>query len=241
MNRIAQESYSKALGMSRDEIADMLRQQEFFAAAGATDLKTFKERVAQMEKAGTLQSDFVSKLSEEQAQYFLSSTATEKIASFMEKIRQSFASLLSSDQFKSFLDTFLNKLADPNFLTGIINKITGFVSIILKAVAAVVDVADVVGNVLSLGNFDVDNSIAGNIRSYADSLGSVSIGGAVANSQAGANMGTGAAGTSAPVTIGGAPQAINLTVQTVIDDHGRKAEQRMQRNPRADIKTGNIQ
>jgi hypothetical protein len=241
MNRIAQESYSKALGMSRDEIADMLRQQEFFAAAGATDLKTFKERVSQMEKAGTLQSDFVSKLSEEQAQYFLSSTATEKIASFMEKIRQSFASLLSSDQFKSFLDTFLNKLGDPNFLTGIINKITGFVSIILKAVAAVVDVADVVGNVLSLGKFNVDNSIAGNIRSYADSLGSMSIGGAVANSQASANMGTMAAGTSAPATVGGAPQAINLTVQTVIDDHGRKAEQRMQRNPRADIKTGNIQ
>ena len=240
MNRIAQESYSKALGMSRDEIADMLRQQEFFAAAGATDLKTFKERVSQMEKAGTLQSDFVSKLSEEQAQYFLSSTATEKIASFMEKIRQSFASLLSSDQFKSFLDTFLNKLGDPNFLTGIINKITGFVSIILKAVAAVVDVADVVGNVLSLGKFNVDNSIAGNIRSYADSLGSMSIGGAVANSQAGANVGTAAAGTSAPAAAG-SPQAINLTVQTVIDDHGRKAEQRMQRNPRADIKTGNIQ
>ena len=227
--------------MSRDEIADMLRQQEFFAAVGAKDLKTFKERISQMEKAGTLQSDFVSKLSEEQAQYFLSSTATEKIASFMEKIRQSFASLLSSDQFKSFLDTFLNKLADPNFLTGIINKITGFVSIILKAVAAVVDVADVVGNVLSLGRFNVDNSIAENIRSYANSLGGVSIGGAVANSQVGTNMGTGAAGTSASAAGGGSPQAINLTVQAVLDDHARKAELRMQRNPKADIKTGNIQ
>jgi len=241
MNRIAQESYSKALGMSRDEIADMLRQQEFFAAAGATDLKTFKERISQMEKAGTLQSDFVSKLSEEQAQYFLSSTATEKIASFMEKIRQSFASLLSSEQFKSFLDTFLNKLADPNFLTGIINKITGFISIILKAVAAIVDVADVVGNIFSLGNVDIDNAIPNTIRSYANSLGGVSIGGAVANSQVGANMGTGAAGTSTSAAGGGSPQAINLTVQAVLDDHARKAELRMQRNPKADIKTGNIQ
>jgi hypothetical protein len=242
MNRIAQESYSKALGMSRDEIADMLRQQEFFAAAGATDLKTFKERVAQMEKAGTLQKDFVSKLSEEQAQYFLSSTATENIASFMEKIRQSFASLLSSEQFKSFLDVFLNKLSDPNFLTDVINKITGFVSIMIKAIAGIVDVADVVGNVFSFGKLDIDNSIPDTIRSYANSLGSVSIGGAVASSQTGgANASTVGAGTSAPATVAGSPQAINLTVQTVVDDHGRKAEQRMLRNPRADIKTGNIQ
>ena len=242
MNRIAQESYSKALGMSRDEIADMLRQQEFFAAAGATDLKTFKERVAQMEKAGTLQKDFVSKLSEEQAQYFLSSTATENIASFMEKIRQSFASLLSSEQFKSFLDVFLNKLSDPNFLTDVINKITGFVSIMIKAIAGIVDVADVVGNVFSFGKLNIDNSIPDTIRSYANSLGSVSIGGAVASSQtSGANASAVGAGTSAPATVAGSPQAINLTVQTVVDDHGRKAEQRMQRNPRADIKTGNIQ
>ena len=242
MNRIAQESYSKALGMSRDEIADMLRQQEFFAAAGATDLKTFKERVAQMEKAGTLQKDFVSKLSEEQAQYFLSSTATENIASFMEKIRQSFASLLSSEQFKSFLDVFLNKLSDPNFLTDVINKITGFVSIMIKAIAGIVDVADVVGNVFSFGKLDIDNSIPDTIRSYANSLGTVSIGGAVASSQTGgANASTVGAGTSAPATVAGSPQAINLTVQTVVDDHGRKAEQRMLRNPRADIKTGNIQ
>jgi hypothetical protein len=219
----------------------MLRQQEFFAAAGATDLKTFKEKVIQMEKAGTLQSDFISKLSEEQAQYFLSSTATEKIASFMEKIRQSFASLLSNEQFKSFLDVFLNKLSDPNFLTDVINKISGFASAILKTIAAVIDGLDYVVRFTTLGLGDIDNKIPESIRSYADSLGSVSIGGAVASSQVGANVPAVGTGTPAPATAAGSPQAINLTVQTVIDDHGRKAEQRMQRNPRADIKTGNIQ
>jgi len=225
--------------MSRDEIADMLRQQELFAAAGAKDLKTYKERIMQMERAGTLQSEFVSKLSEEQAQYFLSSTATEKIASFMEKIRQSFAALLSSDQFKSFLDTFLNKLSDPNFLTGIINKITGFVKIMLQAVAAVVDVADVVGNVLSFGKFDIDNKIPDSIRSYANSLGSLSIGNNVAASQVGTNATTPAGVTSAP-TAAGSPQAINLTVQTVVDDHAKRTEIRMKQAPKIDTKTGKI-
>ena len=239
MNRIAQESYAKALGMSRDEIADMLRQQEFFAAAGATDLKTFKERVAQMEKAGTLQTDFINKLGEEQAQYFLSSTATEKIAAFVEKIRQSFAQLLGSDQFKSFLDTFLNKLADPNFLTGIINKITGFVSLMLKAVAAIIDVADVVGKVFSFGALDIDNRLPDSIRSYANSIGGMSIGGQVAASSVSAGAGSFGATPSAGASSGAAsPQAINLTVQTVVDDHARKMEQRIGLAPQGDYKTG---
>jgi hypothetical protein len=160
----------------------------------------------------------------------------------MEKIRQSFASLLSNEQFKSFLDVFLNKLSDPNFLTDVINKITGFASAILKTIAAVIDGLDYVVRFTTLGLGDIDNKIPESIRSYADSLGSVSIGGAVASSQtSAANASAVGAGTSAPATVAGSPQAINLTVQTVIDDHGRKAEQRMQRNPRADIKTGNIQ
>lgn len=238
MNRIAQESYAKALGMSRDEIADMLRQQEFFAAAGATDLKTFKEKVAAMEKAGTLQTEFINKLGEEQAQYFLSSTATEKIAAFVEKIRQGFAQLLGSDQFKSFLDTFLNKLADPNFLTGIINKITGFVSLMLKAVAAIIDVADVVGKVFSFGALDIDNAIPQSIRSYANSIGGMSIGGQVAASTASAGAGSFGAPSSTAGAGNTSPQAINLTVQTVVDDHARKMEQRISLAPKADLQTG---
>ena len=234
MNRIAQESYAKALGMSRDEIADMLRQQEFFAAAGATDLKTFKEKVAQMERAGTLQSEFLNKLNEEQAQYFLSSTATEKIANFMEKIRQSFAQLLSSDQFKMLIDSFMNKLSDPNFLTGIINKLTGFVSLMLNSLAAVIDVLDAVGNFFGK---DISDKYANSIRSYANSIGTMSVGGKVASSQASVGGGT----FGAPVTAS-APspnlQAINLTVQAVVDDHARKVEQRIGLAPQSDYKTG---
>jgi len=236
MNRISQESYAKALGMSRDEIADMLRQQEMFAAAGATDLKTFKMRVAEMERAGTLQSEFLSKLGEEQAQLFLNSTATEKIANFFDKIKQSFATLLSSEGFKSFIDTFLNKLADPNFITGIINKLSTFVSLLLNAVAAIVDAADVVANAFSLGSVDISNDIPNKIRSYANSLGSVSIGGKVASAQV-STAGVGSA-TVSGVAASSTGQAINLTVQTVVDDHARKAEQRISMAPKADYQTG---
>lgn len=238
MNRIAQESYAKALNMSRDEIADMLRQQELFAAAGATDLKTFKEKITQMEKAGTLQSEFVNKLNEEQAQYFLSSTATEKIANFMEKIRQSFAQLLGSDQFKAFLDAFLNKLADPNFLTGIINKLTSFVSLLLKSLAAIVDMADVVANAVSFGKVDIDNSLPNELRSLANSMGSFSVEGKVASSQASANAFGQAA--PAPVANNKAPQAYNIMFQGVVEDNARRMENRILLMSDSDMQTGNF-
>lgn len=246
MNRISQESIAGALKMSRDEIADMLRKQEIFAAAGATDLKTFKERVAQMEKAGTLQSEFLSKLNEEQSQYFLSSTATEKIANFMEKIRQSFAQLLSSDQFKAFLDTFLNKLSDPNFLTGIINKISSFVSLLLKAIASVVDVADVVGNVFSLGFVNIPNSIPKGIRAMAESLdaqtlspiaSTVSVGNTAAASQIKSSPSQNGSTAMAKQPV--VNNIINVP-KSIIEDHTTSLTARIKRSPERDGSTGII-
>jgi translation initiation factor RLI1 len=161
--------------MSRDEIADMLKQQELFAAAGAKTQKQFKENIILMQQRGTLQSDFLSKLSEEQAQLFLNSTATETIAAFLDKIRQSFANLLNSPEFKSFIDAVIVKLSDPNFINNIINQISGFVSVLLKAVAAVVDGADYAVRILSLGFGDISNEIPNQIRRYANEIGSVSL------------------------------------------------------------------
>lgn len=250
MNRFSQESIAAALKMSRDELADMLRQQEMFAAAGATDLKTFKERISQMEKAGSLQSDFLNKLSEEQAQYFLSSTATEKIANFIEKIRQSFAQLLSSDQFKAFLDTFLNKLSDPNFLTGIINKISSFVSLLLKAIAGVVDVVDAVGNVVGLGGLlfkSIPNSVPQGIRAIAESLDSqsisaipstVSVGSNVAASQTKSSAMTNATAATSKQQ-GGMPVVVN-SPNIVIEDYTTSLTARINRSPERDYSTGII-
>lgn len=248
MSRIDQEALSEATKLSRDEIANMLRDQEMFAAATATDLKTFKERITQMERAGTLQSEFLDKLSEEQAQYFLSSTATEKIANFMEKIRQSFAQLLSNDQFKSFLDTILTKLGDPNFLNNIINKLTSFVSLLLKAVAGVLDTADVVGRVLTLGIVDpIDNSVIKNIRGIAEGMdaqrmtpmpSTVSVGSNVAASQIKSMPMINATPATAKQQAG-MPVVVN-SPNIVIEDHTTSLTARINRSPERDYSTGII-
>lgn len=237
-NRLIQESLADATGMTRDEIADMLKQQELFAKAGATDLKTFKERIVQMERAGTLQEDFISKLSEEQAQLFLNSTATERIASFFDKIRQSFANLLNNEAFKGFIDTIITKLSDPNFINGIISKLTNFVSLLLKAVAAIVDAADVAANVLSLGTVDISNRIPGQIKAIANQIGGVSLTGNVLRTQ---TAGTGTGQTTTVAGGGFGSPTINVIANTTVEDHAKTAHVRYSMAPRMDQKTGQMQ
>lgn len=235
-NRLIQEAYADATHMSRDEIADMLKQQELFAKAGATDLKTYRERIAQMEKAGSLQRDFISLLSEEDAQNFLRSTALEKIASFMDKIKQGFANLLNNPEFKSFIDKIMTSLQDPNFINGIINKISTFVSLLLHAVAGIVDAADVAANVFSGGFFDIDNKIPGQIRAMANKMGSVSLSTNVMRNQNTGATGQGGAGNSGGY---GAP-VINLYAETTVKDHLSDAQVRFSMAPMPEQPTGRI-
>lgn len=235
-NRLIQEAYADATHMSRDEIADMLKQQELFAKAGATDLKTYRERIAQMEKAGSLQRDFISLLSEEDAQNFLRSTALEKIASFMDKIKQGFANLLNNPEFKSFIDKIMTSLQDPNFINGIINKIATFVSLLLHAVAGIVDAADVAANVLSFGTVDISNKIPGQLRAMANKMGSVSLSTNVMRNQNTGGTGQGGSGNSGGY---GAP-VINLYADTAVKDHLSDAKVRFSMAPMPEQPTGRI-
>jgi DNA-binding HxlR family transcriptional regulator len=211
MNRISQEAYAQATEMSRDELADMLKKQELFAKVGATDLKTFREKVFQMEKAGTLQKEFVDKLTEEQSQYFLSSTATERISNFMERLRQNFATLISSPGFQNLIDKVMTFLEDPNAIDNILSKVTGFFSYIVRIVAAMLDGLDMIPGVA------IDKNLRSQLHSYADYLGSgISIGGNAARTQSA----TGASYGNTPSVTGQAQnQNINLSVTAQLNDH----------------------
>lgn len=235
-NRLIQEAYADATQMSRDEIADMLKKQELFAKIGATDLKTFREKVAQMEKAGTLQSEFVSKLKEEQAEYFLSSTATEKIASFMDKIRQSFANLLNNPGFQGLIDMVIKKLSDPNFINNVISKLTGFVSLLLRAVAGVISVMDAIGNKIPFLNVDIDDRISGQIKAIASDLGSISLTGNALRTQT-SGVGT---QTNFTQTAGTGASVTHVHNHIMLDDHARVAQVRYGKAPQNDQQTGQI-
>jgi len=170
MNRIQQDAISSSMGMSRDSMAEMLKQQENFAKLGATDLKTYQQRTAELSKTIEGRKELVKTLGEEQAQVVMSQTTTEKIANFIDRIKTSFADLLAQPGFTKFVDKIVDFISSPDNIKSFLGGITNFISYIIKAIAGVVNVFDY----LSFGS--IDNKIISNLNSYAEQVGSLSLG-----------------------------------------------------------------
>jgi hypothetical protein len=197
-NRIQQEALAASAGMTRDQVADMLKQQEVFSRLQVNDIKGYQQKVALLSKTIEGQKELVGLLGEEEYSKVMSQTATEKIANFIEKIKQSFADLLSSSSFKGFLDKVINFISDPKNIEALLSKITGFISIMIKAVAAVLSGLD------QLPFVEIDKGIISSIRGYADELGSAKLG-SLMPTATGTSIGTNAANSqvqgSAPTTV----------------------------------------
>ena len=170
LNRFGAEALAKSFGMSRDELGNMLKQQELFAKVGATDLKTYQQRLVTMNATIEGQKELVSLIGEQEYSNFMNQTATEKIANFIDKIKQSFADLLNNSSFKGFIDKILTFISSPEQIEKFVGKITGFVSIMISAIAGVVDALDNI----TFGS--IDNKIADSLRGYANEIGSLSMG-----------------------------------------------------------------
>jgi len=173
LNRIAAEGLAKGFGMSRDELGNMLKQQELFAKVGATDLKTYQQRLTTMKATIEGQKEMVALVGEEEYSRFMNQTATEKIANFIDKIKQSFADLLNNSSFKGFVNKILDFIQQPEQIEKFVGKITGFVSIMISAIAEVVNALDYI----TFGS--IDNKIIENLRGYANEIGSLNMGGMI--------------------------------------------------------------
>ena len=119
MNRIQQEATAKAMNMSRDEMGDMLMNQEKLSALQAKfgdDVKSIsdvQEQYNQALKDGTLTEELKKKLAEEGLlAQFESATAQDKLNAAMEKMQDLFVGLVTP--LMPLIDSIM-KLLDPVF------------------------------------------------------------------------------------------------------------------------------
>ena len=244
-NRIQQEALAASAGMTRDQVADMLKQQELFSKFQVSDLKGYQQKVALMSQTIEGQKELVGLLGQEEYSKVMSQTATEKIANFIEKIKQSFADLLSSGSFKGFLDKVIEFISDPKNIENLLSKITGFISVMIKAVASVLSGLD------QLPFVEIDKGLINSIRGYADELSSAklgslmptaagtSVGANAANSQAQSSGASAQNNMSMAGTAGGnIPQTIYVNNRVVVEDTARATENKMLRAAPQDITTG---
>lgn len=152
MNRIQQESLASAMGMTRDSMADMLKKQEMLSKLGAKDTDTAREQLRLGLERYKNQKALADAIGEENYQNLVNASLQEKIAAFIEKIKQSIAD-------------FVEK-------SGIIEKIEGFMNYLSKPEnirAAIVSIRDVFANIL-----DIVATIASGVVGVLDFFGAIS-------------------------------------------------------------------
>jgi hypothetical protein len=139
MNRIQAESLAKAFGMSRDQLGDMLTQQEFLSKLGAKQGDSAKEQLRLGLEKYKNQKALAAAVGEEAYQNLLNASAQEKIAAFLDKVTQSFSDFVEKSGVIEKIEQFVNYLSEPKNIKAVISTIRDVF-------------ADIAGVVLSITN-----------------------------------------------------------------------------------------
>jgi hypothetical protein len=126
LNRIQAESLASAFGMSRDQMGEMLKQQELLGKLGARDLKDAQAKVQALKAQGKTREEIVALTGEEAYQSLVNASAQEKIGAFMDKIKQSIADFVEKSGIIEKLEGFFDYLSKPENIKKVIEGVRDF-------------------------------------------------------------------------------------------------------------------
>ena len=126
LNRIQAESLAGAFGMSRDQMAEMLKKQELLGKLGAKDTDNAREQLKLGLAKYQNQKALAAAVGEEAYNNLVNASTQEKIGAFMEKIKQSIVDFVEKTNLIDKIEGFINKLSDPTYVNGLMKKIQGF-------------------------------------------------------------------------------------------------------------------
>jgi hypothetical protein len=165
MNRIQQDAIAGAMGMSKNEMADMLKQQEMLAKLGAKDLKDAQAKVEAMKAEGKTREEIVKKIGEEAYINMTNASTQEKVAGFLDKIQSAVATFLSSSPIVGLIDKAMEFLSKPENITGIVVKIQSVFATLFDIMGSVA------AGIMKLANFfgaDIDENLIEQAKSGGD-------------------------------------------------------------------------
>jgi hypothetical protein len=153
MNRIQAESLAKAFGMSRDQLGDMLTQQEFLSKLGAKQGDSAKEQLRLGLEKYKNQKALAAAVGEEAYQNLLNASAQEKIAAFLDKVTQSFSDFVEKSGVIEKIEQFVNYLSEPKNIKAVISTIrdvfADIAGVVLSITNGIINVVDF----LTFGSF----------------------------------------------------------------------------------------
>jgi len=169
MNRIQQDALANSMGMSRDQMGDMLKQQEMLAKLGAKDTDNAREQLRLGLEKYKSQKALNQAIGEEAYQNLVNASLQEKIAAFIEKIKQSIADFVEKSGIIEKIEGFMNYLSKPENIRAIISGVRDFfasaVEFIGKAAYYILEGLDYV----AFGQ--IPNDFIESIKSGAENMG----------------------------------------------------------------------
>jgi hypothetical protein len=248
LNRIQAESLASAFGMSRDQMGEMLKRQELLSLLGAKDTDNARKQLQLGLQRYQTQKELTAAIGEEAYQNLVNASTQEKIATFIDKIKQSIVDFVEKTKLIEKIEAFVNKLSDPTYVNAILKKVQGFfadaVEFIGEAAYQIVDALDYI----ALGQIDNafikslrsgSKNIADQIRSVGSDFEPVSVGPNAANSQ----VKNSTSNTTAPPVDNMSmakptKETIYINGNFYVVDSKRENEYRVERVPNLDGKTG---
>ena len=224
MNRIQQDAIAESVGMTRDGLADVLKQQDYYRKLGATNLKQAQEELKVLRAQGLTREEISKRIGEDAYNYITQTSTAERLTELMNKIKTTFIEFVEKS---GILDFITNPQKVEGFIKGLIGRLAGAVEMVGNIIAGILEaLGSIVGffdeskgtNLQNLANQVRGGAgeFAGGIRSMTSAVGgspAESIGeNVVAGSKATATAAAGAAAAGA-----GKPTEQYITVYTVID------------------------
>jgi len=199
LNRIQAESLASAFGMSRDQMGEMLKQQELLSKLGAKQGDSAKEQLRLGLERYKNQKALSAAIGEEAYQSLVNASAQEKIAAFIEKIKQSVADFVEKSGIIEKIEGFINYLSEPENVRKVIVMVRDvfaqIVDIVTSIASGIISIFDFFG-VISDAKAESYKSFLSGAGDKIRSLGAggatgenVNVGEASAKKEAGSNNG----------------------------------------------------
>ena len=143
LNRIQQDAIAESVGMSRDGLADVLKQQDYYRRLGATNLKQAQEELKVLKEKGLTQAEISKRIGEDAFNYITQTSTAERLTELMNRIKTIFVEFVEKS---GVLDFITNPQKIQGFVQGLMERFAGAVDFVGRLVASLVEaVANISG------------------------------------------------------------------------------------------------
>jgi phage-related protein len=135
MNRIQQDAIAESVGMTRDGLADVQRQQDYYRKLGATNLKQAQEELRILKEKGYTEKEINKMIGEDAYNYITQTSTAERLTEMMNRIKNTFVEFV---QKSGILEFITNPQKIQSFAQSLINKLAGAVQVIGDIIATLI-------------------------------------------------------------------------------------------------------